>query len=152
MVIIISQALSEATGSSAFPPGIPLGQLIYTFSWCYRRQYYSILLLHRVRCVPQVRRVGNKDRSKHATTTRDDAIPSSEILRDPLRPCIESKTRVLPSGSGRYGERACFAAGGRGLSGGPTESTTQLPYASRRTIKPYHRDAPYPRAIYVRYT
>jgi hypothetical protein len=131
---LFNMALSEATGSSAFPPGIPLGQLIYTFSWCYRRQYYSILLLHRVFRVPQAHQVRSKDRLKHATTTHDDAIPSSKILQDPLQPCIKSKTRVLLSGSGRYGERACFAANSEGLSRGPTDSTTLLPYAQKRTL------------------
>jgi hypothetical protein len=52
-------------------------------------------------------RVGSKDRSKHATITRDDVIPPSKNLQDPLRSYIESKnTRfylrvVVDTGKGR---------------------------------------------------
>ena len=131
-------------GAARFPPGKPLGQLIYTFSWCYRRQYYSILLLHRVFRVPQANRVRNKDRSKHATTTRDDAIPSSEILRDPLRSCIESKNMRIAIGWRQIWRKDVLLL-----------LVVEAPLRALLIAPRYYRtrrNAPYPRAIRMRYT
>jgi hypothetical protein len=128
-----------------FPPGKPLGRLIYTFPWCYRRQYYSILLLHRVFCVPQAHRVRSKDRSKRIKTRDYDTRRRDSFLRDPSRP----STTLHRVGKHAYYHRAAADMGkGRVLllvveapPGGPTDSTTLLPYAQKRTLPAGHTRA-----------
>jgi len=139
-------ARKQAFGNTRarFSSGKPLGQRIYTFSWCYRREYYSILSLHRVPRDPQAHRVGNEDRSK---TRGYDTRRRDSSLREPSRP----STILHRVEKHAYHYRAAADTGkGRVLLLVVEAPLGALPIAPHyyRT----RRNAPYPRAIRMRYT